>query len=191
MPVLVLNATALVTAMLARDIDPLYGLRLIAAGAALVAFRRYYRDLPRTGSVLSVAVGLAIGAAWVLTSPRGGELAAVEVDWFWLATRTVGSVLVVPLVEELAFRGCLLRWFVSRDFTTVSFTRWTPWAVAGSSLVFGLLHERWIEATLVGAVYAALQLRRGRIGEAILAHAATNAVVTGAVLWTGNLALWS
>lgn len=191
MPALVLNATALVTAMLARDVDRLYWLRLVAAGAVLVALRRYYRDLARSGSVFAVAVGLAVGAVWVLTARGGGEAAAVEVDWFWLATRTVGSVLVVPLVEELAFRGCLLRWLQSRDFTTVPFTKWTPWAVAGSSLCFGVLHERWIEATVVGVVYAALQIRRGQIGDAILAHAATNAAVSATALWTGNLSYWS
>jgi exosortase E/protease (VPEID-CTERM system) len=190
MPALVLNATALVTAMFAREIDRFYGLRLLAAGAALVAYRRYYRDLPRTGSLVAVAVGLAVGAAWVASTPSG-EFVPVQAHWSWIVTRAVGSVLFVPIVEELAFRGCLMRWLVARDFTSVPLTKWSPWAVIGSSLAFGLLHDRWVAATLVGVVYAYLQVRRGSIVDAILAHAATNAAVTVSVLWTGNLALWS
>jgi exosortase E/protease (VPEID-CTERM system) len=191
MPALALTATALVTSMFARDIDRYYGLRLVAAGVTLVAYRHYYRDLPKTGSLFAVGTGLVIGVVWVLTAPSGGEPVSVEVDWLWLATRTLGSVIVVPIVEELAFRGCLLRWLVARDFTSVPFTEWKPFAVVGSSLAFGLLHDRFIAATLVGGLYAALQLRKGRIGDAILAHAATNGVVSASVLITGNLSLWS
>lgn len=191
MPALALTATALVTTMFVRDVDRYYGLRLVAAGIALFAYRRYYGDLPKTGSLLAVGIGLVIGAVWVLTTPSSEEQVLVEVDWFWLTTRTVGSVLVIPVVEELAFRGCLLRWLVSRDFTSVPFTEWRPLAIVGSSLAFGLLHERWVSATIVGALYAAIQLRRGRIGDAIFAHAATNGVVSAAALWTGDLSLWS
>jgi exosortase E/protease (VPEID-CTERM system) len=190
MPALALNGVALVSAMMAREMDWLYGLRLLAAGIMLYAYRSYYRDLPRAVSALPVVVGIAIGVGWLATAPPTPTISA-QPSATWLVTRTLGSVLVVPLVEELAFRGCLMRWLISRDFTNVPFTKWTPWAVGASSLVFGLLHDRWIAATAVGVVYAALQLRRGRILDAVVAHAATNATVSAWVLWTGNWAHWS
>jgi exosortase E/protease (VPEID-CTERM system) len=190
-PALALVATALVTAMFARDLDRYYWVRLVAAGAALVAYRSYYRELPRAWSPLAIVAGLAIGVVWVATDPRGGDGGELDVHWGWLVARSVGSVVAAPIVEELAFRGCLLRWFISRDFTSVPWTRWTPLAVGASSLAFGLLHERWVAATLVGVLLAGLQCRKGHIMDAVLAHAAANAVVTGWVLWTGNPALWS
>jgi exosortase E/protease (VPEID-CTERM system) len=191
MPALAFTATALVTTMFAHDIDRYYGLRLVAAVAVLVAYRHYYRDLPKEASPVAAVAGLLIGVAWVASAPPGGEAVAVEVDWFWLGVRTIGSVLVVPIVEELAFRGCLMRWLIARDFTRVPFTTWKPLAVVGSSLAFGLLHDRWIAATLVGVLFALLQVRRGRIGDAMLAHAAANGVVSAAAVWTGNLGYWS
>jgi membrane protease YdiL (CAAX protease family) len=55
-----------------------------------------------------------------------------------------GAVVVIPICEELAFRGWLLRWLIARDFTRVSMKAWTPLALVGSSLAFGALHHRWI-----------------------------------------------
>ncbi len=191
MPVLALLATALVTAMLVRDFDRYYWLRLVAAGVMLYAFRGYYRDLARELHALPTAVGVLAGILWLVTASGEESTTSAKPDVTWLAVRTFGSVLVVPLVEELAFRGCLLRWLISRDFTSVPFTKWTPWAVLGSSVAFGLLHERWLAATFAGVIYAAIQLRRGRLADAVIAHAATNATISAWVLWTGNLTLWS
>jgi hypothetical protein len=38
----------------------------------------------------------------------------------WLVARVLGSVVVVPVAEELAFRGYLLRRLIDVDFTAVS-----------------------------------------------------------------------
>ena len=47
-----------------------------------------------------------------------------------------------------------------------------------SSLLFGALHGRlWLPGMLAGVAFALLFQRRGRIGDAILAHATTNAML--------------
>ncbi len=82
-----------------------------------------------------------------------------------------------PVVEELFFRGLLLR-SIQRRMGTV-------WAVGLSSVVFGLAHpqdlspagQTLVMVTLMvfGAVLGALAVRTGRLGPPIVAHAAFNA----------------
>jgi len=97
----------------------------------------------------------------------------------------------VPIAEELAFRGFLLRRLVSADFESVAWRAfaWAPFLI--SSIAFGLLHgDRWLAGTIAGMIYALAMMRRGRIGEAAAAHAVTNALLAIYVLATGNWQLW-
>jgi len=87
-----------------------------------------------------------------------------------LETSSNGAVITVPLAEEMAFRGFLLRRLASSDFEAVSWRRfsWLPFLI--SSAAFGLLHgERWLAGTVAGMIYALVMIRRGRIGEAVAA----------------------
>ena len=109
----------------------------------------------------------------------------------WLAFRILGAVITVPIAEELAFRGFLLRRLVSADFESVSWRlfAWAPFLI--SSIGFGLLHgNRWLAGAIAGMIYAFAMLRRGRIGEAVAAHAVTNALLAIYVLVSGNWQLW-
>ena len=89
-------------------------------------------------------------------------------------TAAVGA----PVVEELFFRGLLLRSLEHRFGT--------GWAVAGSSVLFGLAHPNDLSAAgmalvmislaALAAVLGLLVVRTGRLGAAIVAHAAFNAI---------------
>lgn len=194
MPLLILIGTAMVTGAFARTYDTLYGLRVLLAGAALVYFRRYYRDLELRFSPLAIVVGLVVAAGWLGTAPAveptEAMLAMAGAGAGWLFVRAAGSALMVPICEELAFRGFLLRWLISRDFTSVAFTAWTPLSAIVSSLVFGFLHERWLAATLAGVAYAALQIRSGRLFDAIVAHGVTNGAIAAWSIATGDYSHW-
>ncbi len=94
------------------------------------------------------------------------------------------------MVEELAFRGFLLRWLVSPEFESVP-PRAATWpAILLSSLAFGALHDHWVLGTLGGLVFAVAWMRRGRLADAILAHALANASIAVAVLEFGRWDLW-
>jgi CAAX prenyl protease-like protein len=108
----------------------------------------------------------------------------------WVGLRLVGSVLLIPLVEELAFRGYLLRRVQSVDFTRVPLDRIHVPAILVSSFAFGLLHQMVVAGTIAGALFAFAQLRRGSIGDAVVAHAVSNALVAVAVLGFGRWDLW-
>jgi CAAX prenyl protease-like protein len=109
----------------------------------------------------------------------------------WLTFRVLGSVIVVPLAEELAFRGYLLRKLIARDFENVPLDQFTWVSFIGSSVLFGLLHGRWVAGTLAGMAYAWAVYRRGQLGDAVLAHMTTNALIAACVLLQGRWALWS
>jgi CAAX prenyl protease-like protein len=95
------------------------------------------------------------------------------------------------VAEELAFRGFLLRRLSAIDFESVSFRSTSWYAVLGSAILFGVMHGgRWWLATVAGVVYATLVRRTGRIGDAIVAHAVTNALIALAVVFFGQWQLW-
>jgi membrane protease YdiL (CAAX protease family) len=71
------------------------------------------------------------------------------------------------------------------------FAKSTFFSVFGSSLVFGLLHgERWPAGTAAGVLYALTLRLRGRLGDAILAHGVTNALLAVWVLAFQKWYLW-
>jgi exosortase E/protease (VPEID-CTERM system) len=203
LPCLLLLGSALVTGMFAREIDWFYPLRVVGPLLALYLLRKNYADLLRNAAparpVLALAVGAAVGIAWYLTDPLdpevdravGHALASSPAGFgVWLGFRVVGAVLVVPICEELAFRGFLLRWLVNRDFTAVSFRTATPWAVLISSAAFALVHERWLAGALAGAAYALVQVRTGRLSDAIVAHAGSNALIAIWAIASGEWSHW-
>jgi CAAX prenyl protease-like protein len=108
----------------------------------------------------------------------------------WLVARVVGSVVVVPVAEELAFRGYLLRRLIDADFTAVSPKHFTTASFLISSIVFGALHGRWLAGILAGMVYAGAQYRRGEIADAIVAHTVTNALLAAYVVIFGHWGFW-
>lgn len=109
----------------------------------------------------------------------------------WIAVRILSAAVTVPIVEELAFRGYLMRRLVSADFSAVSFRTLTWFSLAGSSLLFGLMHgHRWLAGTLAGVLYGFVMTRRGRLGDAVVAHAATNALLAAYVMGMGKWGFW-
>ena len=201
-PMILVTATAMLTGAFSSGFDSLYPARILVAGIALWAFRREYRDLRATWSWGAVAIGLVTAIAWVAlalgSGPRGGSasvpaglaLLPSGLAPAWLTTRVIGYVLVAPLVEELAFRGYLIRRIGSTDFTAVPAGRFNPWGMIISSVLFGLMHDRVFAGTVAGLAYAYSLRRRGELADAVIAHATTNASLAALVLATGDWSYW-
>jgi CAAX prenyl protease-like protein len=104
----------------------------------------------------------------------------------WLLGRLVGFVVAAPVVEELAFRGYLMRRLGAVDFDAVP-PRAVGWAaILVSSLLFGAMHDWLLAGTAAGVVYALVFRHRGRLADAVLAHATTNALLVAFALSTGR-----
>ena len=103
----------------------------------------------------------------------------------WIVFRVLGGVVTVPVAEELAFRGFLLRRLVSSDFESVCCRTWTWLSVAGSSVLFGLMHgDQWLAESLpVCCTPACFCI--GRI-DAVFALAITNGLIAVCVLLGGR-----
>ena len=201
-PLLAALVAALVTSIWSdQPLDRWYVLRALAASGVLWLVRR---DLPRPAispTWFPVVVAAIACAGWIALVPvdavAGGRLIA-ELQGLGrggamgLDRRAlVGSCLIVPVVEELAFRGFLLRWLVSPEFERVPPRAWTWSALLLSSLAFGALHDHWVLGTFAGLAFAVVLVRRGRLADAILAHALTNAGIAVAVLGFGRWDLWA
>jgi exosortase E/protease (VPEID-CTERM system) len=201
MPLVAILAAAMLTGAASSGFEWLYVFRVAAAAAALWYFRDTYRALDWRVGWPAVALGGLVFLIWIGLEPLAGSAhagqpqalahASALVRITWLAFRILGAVITVPIAEELAFRGFLLRRLVSADFESVAWRTfaWVPFLI--SSIAFGLLHgDRWLAGTIAGMIYAFAMLRRGRIGEAAAAHAVTNALLAIFVLATGNWQLW-
>jgi exosortase E/protease (VPEID-CTERM system) len=199
LPLLALIGTHLVTGLATTQGDVLYALGILAACAALVAYRGDYAHEPWTGSWQAALAGLLCGVGWVAfavwtrdptaEAPQPPQLAGLA--WVaWVAFRVAGSAIVVPVVEELAFRGYLLRRIIDREFSKVPYTQRHWLALALSSAAFGALHSLWVAGIAAGALFALVVWRRGRLADGVLAHMVANAVVAAYVLIWGDWALW-
>jgi membrane protease YdiL (CAAX protease family) len=100
---------------------------------------------------------------------------------FGFVALAVVLVVGAPIVEELFFRGLLLR-SISRRFGD-------GWALAGSSFGFALAHLEGLQfpaLLAVGVVFGRLAQRSGRLGPSIFAHSAFNLVVVVALTLERN-----
>jgi exosortase E/protease (VPEID-CTERM system) len=198
MPFLAILGAAMISRALTSDFEWFYPLRVVAAATALWYFRRSYRDLNWRFGWVGLAAGAVVFAIWIALSPHTSSAAPSALVHAssagrisWLTLRVIGAVAMVPIAEELAFRGFLLRRLASVDFESVGWRTfsWLPFLI--SSLAFGILHgNHWIAGTIAGGIFALAQLRTGRIGEAIAAHSVANALLAAWVLATGSWELW-
>ncbi|MFD2738689.1 exosortase E/protease, VPEID-CTERM system [Sulfitobacter aestuarii] len=171
-----------------------YPMRFLLMLAVLFLFRRALARIDWRLSPLAAGLGAVIGLLWLWSAPVAQadtplDLALASLGplalAIWIVARVGGTILAVPLIEELFFRSYLLeRLGAGRS----------PWfmllAVALSTAAFALLHDRWLAAALAGLVFAWLALRRdGRLSDAVLCHVIANAVIAGQALILGNWAL--
>jgi CAAX prenyl protease-like protein len=166
----------------------------VAVGIAVLAVWVGLEGLyPRTSAVLSVfGLGDSDPAepsppGWNphLTFGQGTTLA-----WFFIVVRLVGSSLVVPPLEEVFYRSFLYRSLASADFEQepLGVFRWMPFLV--TSIVFGISHQEWLPGILCGFAYQGLTCWKNRLGDAMVAHAITNALLAAWVVTTEAWHFW-
>jgi exosortase E/protease (VPEID-CTERM system) len=201
-PFLAILAAAMISRAVSGGFEWLYPLRFFAAAAALWFFRSQYTSLDWHFGWYAPVAGCAIFAMWIgldsqssvrTEDPVGAGVASLPqvARVVWLMFRTLAAVVTVPIAEELAFRGFLLRRLISRDFEALNPRKFTYFSVLASSVAFGILHgDRWLAGILAGIGYAAVFLFRGRIGDAVVAHATTNALLAAWILKRGAWYMW-
>ncbi|MGO9982781.1 MAG: exosortase E/protease, VPEID-CTERM system [Rhodomicrobium sp.] len=189
-PFIVLLLSSLLTSAFFTEPEAGYPLRFALMAVALLAFQKAYR--PRIAPIggLPVLAGAGVAIFWLgavqghraltvadILGPVGSGAAVL-----WVSVRVAGTVLLVPLIEEMFFRGYLLR---RLDFGGL---QGKAAAVLLSSAAFGALHTNVWLAAASGVVFGLVAIHKGRVFDAVAAHAIANAGIAAWAVWTGD---WS
>ena len=182
---------------------------VLLTGAALVHFARRGaygelrpREAPRGATLLALGAGLGVALLWMPLSeivPRGvgaragfhPEAAGAGAAPILWGSRILGTVLVIPVAEELLVRSLLPRWMDAMDaWRERPVGEFTRLSAAVSVGFFALTHPEWLAALATGILWTLLLARTRRLRDVLLSHAAANALL--AVYWvaTGDLSWW-
>jgi len=185
-------AIFMLSAMLAQAFSQtpgvIYPARAVLMAGALLVFLPFFRKLDWRLDPVAIGVGGAIGLIWCLipvadpdtTPPYGTLTGALLVLWF--VARGIGTVVLVPVIEEAFFRGYLEQKLKLRDNLT--------WAIGAAIVVaalFAVLHGRWAEAFVASLAFSYVMHRSGRLSDAIVSHAAANILVFSVAVATGQV----
>lgn len=200
MPLLGILAAGAVSRAVSGSFEYCYPLRLIVGLGVLARYRHKLALVDWRWSWRGPALGVIIFALWMvgahfLLPPAAmpEKLAAMSPGWrgTWIAGRVMAAVVAVPIAEELAYRGFLMRRLCSPDFESVPYQSvgWLPLTVTAG--VFGLAHGAlWFPGIIAGLGFGLILVRRGNLGEAVAAHVTANALVAVSVLCVGQWQLW-
>jgi exosortase E/protease (VPEID-CTERM system) len=200
MPLLAILAAGAVSHAISSEFEFFYPLRAIAGLLILARYRQKLATIDWHWSWRGPAVGTLVFLIWIVAahfllspSPMPEKLATMSpvLRGYWLVSRMAGSILVVPIAEELAYRGYLMRRLINADFESVPYqsVRWV--ALIVSAIAFGLVHGAlWMPGIAAGLAFGLILIRRARIGEAVAAHATINALIAASVLGGNQWQLW-
>jgi uncharacterized protein len=187
-----------------------YAVRVAVVGAVIYIFSRKVLDFKVRFFWPSLAIGLAVFVLWIapdtlfpgwrqhwlFTNSMMGEVkvsltAEQLASPILLIFRTMSAALLVPILEELFWRGWLMRWLVKQDFETLPMgfaDRQSFWIVA---VLFALEHgPYWEVGLLTGILWNWWMTRTKSLGDLIFVHAVTNLVLSLYVIYTKQWHFW-
>lgn len=180
-----------------------YPMQTLVCGALLMRWWRRYDFALGRGWFFASAIAVLVWLIWITPQTWLGRAPRMDGfnPWFFssntanyagLAMRFVRLVVVVPLVEEIFWRGFLLRWLVDPHWERVSFGTFTWRSFLLTTAGFALEHQLadWPAALLCGALYNLVAIRTRSLGACVLAHAATNLLLGIWVMRTGQWGFW-
>jgi CAAX prenyl protease-like protein len=187
----------------------LYAIRFFVVLALIVGFSRPYLSFRPSYPWASLAIGVAVFGIWVapdllfgyrhhwlFENPVTGAAVSTLPPWLkgnikFIVLRTVSSTLLVPVIEELFWRGWMMRWLIDTHFLRVPLGKYAPRAFWIAAALFASEHGPYWEVGLAaGIIYNWWIVRTRNLADCILAHAVTNGVLSVYVLLTGQWQYW-
>lgn len=112
--------------------------------------------------------------------------------WMNVGIRLLRMVILVPIVEEIFWRGFLLRFFVDEEFQKVPFGTFTWKSFGIVSVAFCFEHQMadWPAALVTSVLFNIVAYRTRSLSACIVAHAVTNLVLGIYILRTGQHGFW-
>ncbi|HEX4773551.1 MAG TPA: CAAX prenyl protease-related protein [Bryobacteraceae bacterium] len=182
---------------------------VLLAVACIICWPREVPLAPRNPWA-SIALGIAVFVLWILpdllvrgyrelplfSNPIVGHLhSSLSPNALSrpsvLGWRTARAVLIVPVVEELFWRGWLMRWLIDKRFREVKLGTYAPFAFWFTAILFAAEHgPYWDVGLLTGVLYNWWMLRTKSIADCILAHAVTNAALCWYIIAAKQWQYW-
>jgi hypothetical protein len=105
--------------------------------------------------------------------------------------RVVRAALLVPILEELFWRGWLPRWLINNAFDQVPMGTFNAIGFVGTAVLFASEHGPFWEVGLAcGLIYNWYLWKTKSLGDLVLVHGVTNLALSGFVLVTKQYAYW-
>ena len=175
----------------------------ICAGLLIWYWRQYdFHGLKRV--LFTLAIGVLVFVLWI--SPQaflgfGARTDGFNPDtfagqpaayWSTVLLRFLRLVIIVPLVEEIFWRGFLLRYFINDKFDTVPFGTfsWLSFAVVTVGFTFAHSSADWVAAAVTGALYNLVAYRTKSLASCVVAHALTNLLLGVWIMSTKQWGFW-
>jgi CAAX prenyl protease-like protein len=195
----------------------LYTVRTIGAGAVALAFWKYWPPLGKAYLPAALVFGLLTTVMWVVVHDwcarhswypmtqllgrdalpdkyydpyaRLGHGAAL---WFFLVVRIGGASIVVPIVEEIFWRGWVLRVLIDPwDFRRVPLGAFTLKSFLICSVASAMEHPMWEVGILCWIVWNLLFYWKKSLLFMIVMHGITNFALYAWVVWAQRWVYWS
>lgn len=184
--------------------------RLAVVSAVIFAVSRPVLDFRVRSLPWTTAIGFAIFVIWVapdalipnyrhfflFENSITGKVASsfsdeVRANGLVIALRIFRAALLVPIVEELFWRGWLMRWLIDADIRKVALGTYSASAFWIVAILFALEHGPFWDVGLVaGILFNYWMMRTRSIGDLILSHAVANGCLSAYVLFTGHWEYW-
>ena len=201
----------------------IYPIQTLVCGALLVLFRRHYTLPPWRGLGLAALFAVVGIAAWIAPSwlfEKAGAPADAPEWWSWLgavrrsegfdpsllsswplwekfsiAARLVRMVIVVPLVEELFWRGFLMRHLnlgSESHWQEVPFGThsWKAFGIVTALVMLAHQPEDYLAAFVWGSLVYFLAVKTRSLGACVLMHSLGNLLLGLYTLETRQWGFW-
>jgi CAAX protease family protein len=181
-----------------------YPLQTILCGSLVFWFRREYQWHRLPGTSFAIAIAVFVFVLWISPQVFFGFPPRLEgfdpgifgsqpgLYWSMVAFRFLRLVVVVPLIEEIFWRGFLLRYLMAEDFEHVPFGSFSWLSFGAVTLLFMLSHSMadWGAALATGALYNWVAYRTKSLSACVLAHAVTNLLLGLWIMQTRQWGFW-
>lgn len=181
----------------------IFPLQTVVCAGILAWFWKTY-PLAVKGLFLGVLAGIVALVIWISPQvffgfpPRADGfnpetfLDSPALYWLTVIARFARLVIVVALLEELFWRGFLMRYLINEKFTDVAFGAYKPIAFFGTALGFMLVHNPpdYVGAFLTGLIYNGVAVKTKSLLACVVAHATTNLGLGVYIMATKQWGFW-
>lgn len=182
----------------------IYPVQTAVCGALLLWFWRDYELGPPRKVWFAIGIGIFVFVLWIAPQQWFGfapRLSGFDPEvfgkgsglyWATVILRFVRLVVVVPLVEEIFWRGFLLRYLVHERFTAVAVGTFSWFSFVVVTFCFGFAHSPadWVAALICGALYNLVAYRTRSLASCVVAHGLTNLLLGLWIMQTRQWGFW-